>query len=96
VTDRRVTTKHWAGFAENASPEAIEIHLRWAQTERRSIDRYITKLETLLERRTAEKAAGTWPATGLEDLTQDRDPHAGCWQPHLGPDGPEDCNGRPL
>lgn len=26
----------------------------------------------------------------------DQDPHAGCYQPHTGPDGYTDCDGRPL
>jgi hypothetical protein len=26
----------------------------------------------------------------------EEDPHAGCYQPHLGPDGYQDCDGRPL
>jgi hypothetical protein len=30
------------------------------------------------------------------DDTDPDDPHAGCWQPHLGPHGPADCNGQPL
>lgn len=62
----RVTPKYWAGFAENAAPEAISVYLAAAQKERSSLDRYIAKLETLLDRRTAEKAAGTWPATAEE------------------------------
>lgn len=57
----KVAPKYWASFAENAAPEAIAVYLTAANTERRSLDRYIAKLEVLLERRTAEKAAGTWP-----------------------------------
>lgn len=26
----------------------------------------------------------------------DGDPHAGCYQPHRGPDGYVDCDGRPI
>lgn len=26
----------------------------------------------------------------------DDDPHAGCYQPHAGPDGYTDCDGQPL
>lgn len=52
MTARRVDPRHWATFAENASPEAINAHLTRAHTERRTLDRYITKLENLLDRRT--------------------------------------------
>jgi hypothetical protein len=66
VTARRVAPKYWPTFAENASPEAISAYLAGANTERLSLDRYIAKLETLLERRTAEKATGTWPTIDKE------------------------------
>lgn len=66
MTARRVTAKYWAGFAENAAPEAIAVYLASAHAERRTLDRYIGKLENLLELRTAEKAAGTWPTTDKE------------------------------
>lgn len=62
----KVTPKYWASFAENAAPEAITAYLAAANTERRSLDRYIAKLEALLERRTDEKAAGTWPTVSEE------------------------------
>lgn len=33
----------------------------------------------------------------LDDLDEpDGDPHADCIQPHRGPDGYTDCDGRPL
>lgn len=57
----RVAPKYWAGFAENAAPEAISTYLASANTERRALDRYIAKLEALLERRAAEREAGTRP-----------------------------------
>ena len=63
MTDRRVSPKHWAGFAENASPEAITEYLKTARADQRRADRYTAKLEALLQRRTAEQAAGTWPTT---------------------------------
>lgn len=63
MTVRRITPKYWATFADHASPEAISAHLAGAIAERSSTDRYIAKLGALLERRTAEKAAGTWPTT---------------------------------
>jgi hypothetical protein len=66
VTDRRVTPKYWALFAENAAPQAISAYLAWAVAERRTLDRYIAKLEALLERRTAEQTAGIWPTTDKE------------------------------
>jgi hypothetical protein len=67
VTDRRVSAKHWPTFAESASPEAITVYLALTAAERDSLDRYIAKLETLLERRTAEKTAGTWPTDGNKE-----------------------------
>ncbi|GAA4225975.1 hypothetical protein GCM10022254_09340 [Actinomadura meridiana] len=52
-------------FAESASPEAIAIHLdderRAAKASAAAFARRIAWLEQLRERRTAEKAAGTWP-----------------------------------
>lgn len=66
MTTHRVSAKHWPTFATNASPEAITAHLAGAEADRRGLDRYITKLETLLERRTAEQAAGTWPTSNRE------------------------------
>lgn len=61
MSGRKIAPKYWACFADNAAPEAIAVYLAAANTERRSLDRYIAKLETLLETRTAELAAGTWP-----------------------------------
>lgn len=66
MTARRVAPKYWAGFAEHAAPEAISAYLASATAERRSLDRYIVKLQDLLERRTAEQAAGTWLTTDKE------------------------------
>jgi hypothetical protein len=33
-------------------------------------------------------------AEGWEE--PEEDPHAGCYMPHVGPDGYQDCDGRPL
>lgn len=68
MTTRRVSVKHWPTFAESASPEAIAVYLAGAVADRRSLDRYIAKLETLLARRSAEKTAGTWP----DPMTEER------------------------
>jgi hypothetical protein len=35
-----------------------------------------------------------WPDDDQADDTDD--PHAGCHQPHHGPDGYQDCDGRPI
>jgi len=68
VTARRVAPKYWPLFAENASPEAISTYLAGAHTERRSLDRYIARLEKLHADRTAQIEAGTWPDTNKEQL----------------------------
>lgn len=48
-------------FAECASPEAIRAHLAKARAAARKAQRHVDWLEDLLERRTAERDAGTWP-----------------------------------
>lgn len=58
----RLDPRYKANFAEHASPEAVEVYLSTARADRAKLDRHIAWLEALLERRTAEKAAGEWPA----------------------------------
>ncbi|NUH35294.1 hypothetical protein HUF15_00670 [Streptomyces samsunensis] len=49
-------------FDTHASPGAVQIELRKARAEARRAARRVAWLEELLERRTAEREAGTWPA----------------------------------
>lgn len=53
-------------YAAHASPESIQIQLKKTRAEGRRIERRITWLEALLERRTAERAAGAWPTPAEE------------------------------
>lgn len=64
---RKVAAKDRARVEEHASPEALAAYLSDARTEQRALGRYIEWLEALLERRTAEKAAGTWPVVDKEN-----------------------------
>lgn len=54
-------TRDDARFAEHASPEAIQAQLPKARAAARQAQRRVTWLEELLDRRTTELAAGTWP-----------------------------------
>lgn len=53
-------------YEAHASPESIAVYLHREQEAAKRIARRIAWLEQLLERRLAEKAAGTWPATPTE------------------------------
>ncbi|MFD8866048.1 hypothetical protein ACFV1F_17015 [Streptomyces sp. NPDC059590] len=57
-------------YAEHASPESIQIQLKKTRAEGRRIQRRITWLEALLERRTAEREAGVWPAAAEDGDTR--------------------------
>lgn len=59
-----MTAAEDARFAKHASPEAIQAALPKARAAARKAQRRVTWLEDLLVRRTAEKAAGEWPAGG--------------------------------
>lgn len=54
-------------FEASASPEVVAVHLdaerRAAAASAAAFARRIAWLAELLDRRTAEKTAGTWPAT---------------------------------
>jgi hypothetical protein len=63
---RKVAAKDRARVEEHASPEALAAMLAEARAEQRALGRYVEWVEALLERRTAEKAAGTWPAIDQE------------------------------
>ncbi|MGI5162737.1 hypothetical protein ACQEU3_47025 [Spirillospora sp. CA-253888] len=51
-------------FEQHASPDAITAHLTRERAARDRINRRITWLEQLLDRRTHERNDGHWPATG--------------------------------
>lgn len=53
-------------FEQTASPEAIVAMLEKERTTVARMQHRIAWLENLLERRTAEKAAGTWPSQAEE------------------------------
>lgn len=59
----RLDPRHKAQFAANASPEAIAEHIATARRDLERISRHLAWLEELHARRTAEREAGTWPAT---------------------------------
>jgi hypothetical protein len=63
---RKVAAKDRARVEEHASSEAITAMLAEARAEQRALGRYIEWIEALQVRRTAEKAAGTWPAIDQE------------------------------
>lgn len=54
-------------FERTASPEAIVAMLEKERTTVARMQRRIAWLENLLERRTAEKAAGIWPSLAKEE-----------------------------
>jgi hypothetical protein len=54
-------------FERTASPEAIVAMLEKERMTIARMQRRITWLENLLKRRTAEKAAGTWPPRAKEE-----------------------------
>jgi hypothetical protein len=60
---RYPTPNDRAAMEQHASPAALADGLEVARAERRRLDRHIAWLEQLHTRRTAEKAAGTWPPT---------------------------------
>jgi hypothetical protein len=61
VSAADLTGGDWARYARHASPEAIQGELSSLRgAARRAADR-VSKMETLLARRCAEVADGTWP-----------------------------------
>ncbi|MFJ9771191.1 hypothetical protein ACIRVF_08100 [Kitasatospora sp. NPDC101157] len=53
--------KDWPLYEASAAPESISESLGKARAQRRRLDRDIARLEELLDRRTRERDAGTWP-----------------------------------
>ncbi|MFE9845815.1 hypothetical protein [Streptomyces goshikiensis] len=53
-------------FAENASPEAIEVYLKSARATRDRWAHHVDRLDQLLTTRRAQVAAGTWPRQAEE------------------------------
>lgn len=62
-------------FEAHASPEAINAMLMRERETAKRISRRVEWLEGLLARRTAEKAAGTWPPTEPAQQQGDTDGH---------------------
>lgn len=59
--ERETPTSITALFRDNAAPEAINARLEKARGRLKQWERHVRALESLLETRTVEKAAGTWP-----------------------------------
>ena len=58
-----VPLKHRAGFERHAAPGAVQFQLDAARRRLALVQTEVAWLTALLEKRTAEKAAGTWPYT---------------------------------
>jgi len=63
--------KDWGSFEKDASPEAIEAHLKKARKRVYDTEREASWLQTLLFKRIAEKARGEWPGPPKKDQADD-------------------------